>query len=639
MAVIGSLSVKLGLVTLEWDQASAKAKKQAKDLQNSFKDFGKEVSKITNIFGGLTNGMNLTAIGAMALGRSAMSLSAQIKDVSESLGISTSKVLEYRAAFAASGVSADNATKILTYSFRQIAEAQEGLSLKLIGNFEKIGISWEELSRLTPEKALERLAQGLQGVEDKFERAKFIKAFLGKSAGTFTPESFMDAMGKVNGTFDETAESIMRLAEVDNDIKQSLENLKLAFGEVITPFLGQDGLIISIEKFKIGLIAIGSVYVISKVVALGTAMWGIYSALRAIAWTQVAITMGTPGMQVWAASLGAALAMIGLAAKSGAFDEYIDKLAEIFGFTDKLKGQNIDLAKPPLSLDSIDVSPPRAYTDLEARLAMAKEELEYQKELSKVKVDAIHVDEFTTKHKEAQLKLTRDIAKLESDRSKELSKAETVKEEELINKIYQKRIELAQEAYIMETKLNDQQRAIQQDWVEGWNNAFEQYLLNAKNYGEMGAEAFNGFVQNMEDAIDKFVETGKLRFGDLARSIIQDIIKIQLKAQASKLLSMAGDYLGSIFGFADGGNPPVGQASLVGERGPELFIPKTAGTIIPNHQLGSAMGNSPQVVYNGPYIANMSAIDTQSATQFLAKNKTAVWSANQSAQRSLPQSR
>jgi hypothetical protein len=77
---------------------------------------------------------------------------------------------------------------------------------------------------------------------------------------------------------------------------------------------------------------------------------------------------------------------------------------------------------------------------------------------------------------------------------------------------------------------------------------------------------------------------------------------------------------------------------MVGERGPELFVPKTSGTVIPNNQLGS-MGGGAQVVYNGPYIASMSAIDTQSATQFLAKNKNAVFAANQSATRSLPQSR
>lgn len=48
--------------------------------------------------------------------------------------------------------------------------------------------------------------------------------------------------------------------------------------------------------------------------------------------------------------------------------------------------------------------------------------------------------------------------------------------------------------------------------------------------------------------------------------------------------------LSSLFGgfFADGGNPPVGKVSVVGERGAELFVPKVSGTIIPNHMLGGA---------------------------------------------------
>lgn len=51
-----------------------------------------------------------------------------------------------------------------------------------------------------------------------------------------------------------------------------------------------------------------------------------------------------------------------------------------------------------------------------------------------------------------------------------------------------------------------------------------------------------------------------------------------------------------IFGgkFADGGVPPMGKVSLVGERGPELFVPNTAGRIIPNHELGGG-GQSVQV--------------------------------------------
>ncbi len=38
--------------------------------------------------------------------------------------------------------------------------------------------------------------------------------------------------------------------------------------------------------------------------------------------------------------------------------------------------------------------------------------------------------------------------------------------------------------------------------------------------------------------------------------------------------------------FADGGRPAVGQPALVGERGPEIFVPDTPGTIIPNEQIG-----------------------------------------------------
>jgi len=40
--------------------------------------------------------------------------------------------------------------------------------------------------------------------------------------------------------------------------------------------------------------------------------------------------------------------------------------------------------------------------------------------------------------------------------------------------------------------------------------------------------------------------------------------------------------------FANGGRPPIGRPSLVGERGAELFVPDRAGTIIPNHELGGS---------------------------------------------------
>lgn len=51
-------------------------------------------------------------------------------------------------------------------------------------------------------------------------------------------------------------------------------------------------------------------------------------------------------------------------------------------------------------------------------------------------------------------------------------------------------------------------------------------------------------------------------------------------------LDTDNDYDFSGMGFADGGMPPVGQASIVGEEGPELFVPKRAGTVVPNGKFG-----------------------------------------------------
>ena len=52
-----------------------------------------------------------------------------------------------------------------------------------------------------------------------------------------------------------------------------------------------------------------------------------------------------------------------------------------------------------------------------------------------------------------------------------------------------------------------------------------------------------------------------------------------------------GTKVGKFLGFANGGRPPVGRASVVGERGPELFVPSTAGNIIPNDKLGGSTNN------------------------------------------------
>jgi lambda family phage tail tape measure protein len=180
------------------------------------------------------------------------------------------------------------------------------------------------------------------------------------------------------------------------------------------------------------------------------------------------------------------------------------------------------------------------------------------------------------------------------------------------------------------------------NFSEGWSSAFRKYAEDAQAYGKLGADMFSSFVGNMNSAIDNFVKTGKLSFKSFARSVIQDIIAMMLKFQAMQLLVASMKALGfggsplmtgivSMMGLpakAEGG--AIDGPALVGEKGPELFIPKSAGTIIPNNKLSSAMVGS-QTVNN--YTIN--AIDTKSFEQRLLESPNAIWAANQYANKSL----
>jgi tape measure domain-containing protein len=73
---------------------------------------------------------------------------------------------------------------------------------------------------------------------------------------------------------------------------------------------------------------------------------------------------------------------------------------------------------------------------------------------------------------------------------------------------------------------------------------------------------------------------------------LQGIGRQLLQLGVNSLLKLAfptSSLFSALPGFANGGRPPVGRPSVVGERGPELFVPDRAGTILPN---GVGMGST-----------------------------------------------
>lgn len=154
--------------------------------------------------------------------------------------------------------------------------------------------------------------------------------------------------------------------------------------------------------------------------------------------------------------------------------------------------------------------------------------------------------------------------------------------------------------------------------------SLETYKESARDAGTQIRDMAQNTFQSMEDFFVKFATTGKLEFSDLVNSIIADIARMYAKKATASLFdflfNMAGDSIASgfnsIFGSSGSGSSGVGfkydasqfasnlefrasggpvsgkSAYIVGEQGPELFVPNTNGQIIPNNRLGAGSGIS-----------------------------------------------
>jgi TP901 family phage tail tape measure protein len=129
----------------------------------------------------------------------------------------------------------------------------------------------------------------------------------------------------------------------------------------------------------------------------------------------------------------------------------------------------------------------------------------------------------------------------------------------------------------------------------------------ASSEGAGGLQQLEGAVTNVAGALTSLVVVFGQAKPQLASVILGTVGAIaQFTAAVASLFSpqskLAGigpigsalGLLGGLFGMiggkhAEGGRPSLGKISLVGEKGPELFVPDLAGTIIPNGKFNLGM--------------------------------------------------
>lgn len=694
--MIARLGVLLGLDSAEFTKGIETAGKKLETFSKDVEKYGK-----------------VGAVALTALTYKAMAYADSIADVAKANDVSIDSILKLSNALGAAGGKADDAGKLLA-SFTNFVDTAAKGSGDAQKAFSKVGVSLDGISKLSTQDLFTKAVQGIAQIEDPLTRNAAAMDMFGKAAKGVDFVALADGMKNNAGATDEQAKALKDAADAFDTLEQFGRDVLLLMVSEIGPMLKTTASYLKDMTSDVSIMGAAFKTVFQTIAVLGSDVEFIFKGIaREIAHTiENAKVLATQGIDA-AIKLNQSYDAQTTADRA-ALDAYQAKIMGTApntrgsGFDDPRKFKSDGPARKVVG-DLEQTRKAQAMLDKERRdrekeaddaerefIRLVKEQMSLEQKGQEVLNDDLNdgvkatgqmMDNYVKANE--QMMIAQEIQSRELDRAQELFRLEQYgvnlraedlqlqrdilnarnKYDDAVRAItdneamawkdkeaaMEREFELMNKTVDLAQKRADIVKAAREGTFEGGFIAqMDKALRDMPTNLDMGKQAFDSVFQSMNSAIDDFSRNGKRSFKDFARSVIQDMIAIQLKAQATNLLGMftsalfgntitssgvsAGGSFRPSMGYANGGEPPVGVASMVGERGPEMFVPKTAGTIIPNHALAGAMGGT-TVNYNGPFIQSMSAIDTQSGVAFLAKNKQAVFASYQSANRSIPMSR
>jgi len=242
----------------------------------------------------------------------------------------------------------------------------------------------------------------------------------------------------------------------------------------------------------------------------------------------------------------------------------------------------------------------QANADREAILATLtdgeREQLRLAEELRAKRLEQIAVDQAIAELQRAITETKREQAQLaEQMRLAGYTEAEIQK---AVNAVYERRKAtldaLAQKAREAAQALPTQENV---DAVRDAIDAVESVKVVSRDAGAQIRSDLAGALENLFARLITNARNAKEAFKQFALSVVQSIARIIAQMLVLKLLQGAlggifgkiglGGALPGVPGKAAGGPVAANAPYIVGEKGPELFVPKVSGTIIPNDALAA----------------------------------------------------
>lgn len=134
---------------------------------------------------------------------------------------------------------------------------------------------------------------------------------------------------------------------------------------------------------------------------------------------------------------------------------------------------------------------------------------------------------------------------------------------------------------------NQRKLQVEQDWVRGAQEGLLNYADEAGNVAKQTEEFFGRTFSSLEDALTQFVQTGKISFSGLIRSILADLARLHARQAAGGLAKILAGAIGSAFGAgADFGSVPDAAAAGIPGGGRAIGGPVSAGRMYEVNERG-----------------------------------------------------
>ena len=522
--------------------------KQAVSTSANFEKLNVRLGLLTKASGTFAKSQQIAADAQRAFGLSATEALEGITDITARLaplGVGVEDIKSTFFGFNTAAKLAGASTIEASNAFRQLAQA--------LGSGRLAGDEFRSISEQIP-TLLQPIADELNVPIGKLKELA--------AEGKLTSEVVLRALRTIETDGAASLEALVRAdpTQVFKDLSNEAENLSRAVGDLLKPA------VIDGTKVLTKLLVVLTEFVNSDAGQATLILVGIAAAAKTIA---VAVPIA-----------GAAIAAITI--KIGAL-----KIA-VLGLSGAIAATGIGALAIGLgALTTQIIKTKKAQNELNNAIAKGSEE-EVTKQLQKQKELREKINErLETAKGRSKKALETKLKEIDADIRMLDGRNKTLQSDQLINEKLTERVNIQKESteeiknqQVETDKLKEKMTAVGEEIEGSIKSNLRDSITGAQSFGQAMTNVLNRIRDKIIDAqIDKAIGGFGESFG---------------RAASGGRRSGIGGFLGGLIGglFANGGQPPVNKISVVGERGPELFVPRSAGTIIPNNKLGGGITNN-----------------------------------------------